>query len=173
MKNTFRSTLKKEDFVIWERLQYKRSKLIPTLIIALMFVSFSGYYLIANKNLTLIIAVLVAVVICGVYFLYVYNKGIEKKVEEYIAADAQYLSQCEITIDENTIEGKNLPMINEAGIISVYPFSIMKAIYETENYFYFIIGFEIIILPKRDIPDEMKQQVFSQIKKNRNCIFLK
>ena len=173
MKNTFRLTPNKEDFVIWERLQYKRSKLIPTLITALMFVTFFGYYLIANKNLTLIIAALVAVVICGAYFLYAYNVGIEKKVEKYITADAQYLSQCEITIDENTIEYKNLPMINEIGIISVYPYSIMRAIYETENYFYFIIGFEVKILPKRDIPDEMKQQVFSQIKKNRNCIFLK
>ena len=41
MKNTFRSTLKKEDFIVWERLQFKRSKLIPMLITALIFIVFS------------------------------------------------------------------------------------------------------------------------------------
>lgn len=173
MKNTFRSTLNKEDFVVWERLQYKRSRLIPTLITAFMFLVFSSFYSIAEKNYTLIIATVTAFAVCGAYFLYVYKIGIEKKVERYIAADTQYLSPCEITIDENTVEYKNMPMINEAGIINVYPYTVIRAIYETENYFYFNVGFEVKILPKRDIPDQMKQQVFSQIKKNANYFFVK
>ncbi len=111
--------------------------------------------------------------ICGAYFLYFYNTGIEKKVKKYIAADTQYLSPCEITVDENTVEYKNIPRMNEAGIISVYPFTVIRTIYEAENYFYFVIGFEVKILPKRDIPDEMKQQVFNQIKKNANYLFIK
>ncbi len=173
MKNTFRATLNKEDFVIWERLQFKRSRLMPTLITALMFIVFSAYYLIAEKNFTLIIAMVIAFVVCGAYFLYVYNVGIEKKVEKYLAADAQYLSPCEITIDENTVEYRNMPMMNEAGIINVYPYSVIRAIYETENYFYFNVGFELKILPKRDIPDGMKQQVFNYIKQNANYFFIK
>ncbi len=56
MKNTFRSTLKKEDFIVWERLQFKRSKLIPMLITALIFIVFVIYYLIVNRNFSLIIA---------------------------------------------------------------------------------------------------------------------
>lgn len=173
MKNTFRSTLKKEDFIVWERLQFKRSKLIPMLITALMFIVFSIYYLIVNRNFTLIIATVIAFVVCGAYFLYFYNTGIEKRVKKYIAADAQYISPCEITVDENTVEYRNIPMMNEAGIINVYPFTVIRTIYETENYFYFVIGFEVKILPKRDIPDEMKQQVFNQIKKNANYLFIK
>ena len=172
MKNTFRSTLKKEDFIVWERLQFKRSKLIPMLITALIFIVFAIYYLIVNRNFSLIIAAVIAFVICGAYFLYFYNTGIEKKVKKYIAADTQYLSPCEITVDENTVEYKNIPRMNEAGIISVYPFTVIT-IYEAENYFYFVIGFEVKILPKRDIPDEMKQQVFNQIKKNANYLFIK
>ena len=81
MKNTFRSTLKKEDFIVWERLQFKRSKLIPMLITALIFIVFSIYYLIVNRNFSLIIAAVIAFVICGAYFLYFYNTGIEKKVK--------------------------------------------------------------------------------------------
>ncbi len=172
MKNTFRSTLKKEDFIVWERLQFKRSKLIPMLITALIFIVFVIYYLIVNRNFSLIIAAVIAFVICGAYFLYFYNTGIEKKVKKYIAADTQYLSPCEITVDENTVEYKNIPRMNEAGI-SVYPFTVIRTIYEAENYFYFVIGFEVKILPKRDIPDEMKQQVFNQIKKNANYLFIK
>ena len=173
MKNTFRSTLKKEDFIVWERLQFKRSKLIPMLITALIFIVFVIYYLIVNRNFSLIIAAVIAFVICGAYFLYFYNTGIEKKVKKYIAADTQYLSPCEITVDENTVEYKNIPRMNEAGIISVYPFTVIRTIYEAENYFYFVIGFEVKILHKRDIPDEMKQQVFNHIKKNANYLFIK
>ncbi|MDE5973618.1 MAG: hypothetical protein K2G73_02975 [Eubacterium sp.] len=173
MKNTFRVTPNKDDFVIWEKLQFKRSRLIPTLITAFMFIAFFAFYLIAEKNSSLIIAAVIAFVVCGAYFLYVYNVGIEKKVERYLAADAQYLSPCEITIDENTVEYRNIPMMNEAGIINVYPYSVIRAIYETENYFYFNVGFELKILPKRDIPDQMKQQVFNQIKKNANYFYIK
>ena len=125
MKNTFRSTLKKEDFIVWERLQFKRSKLIPMLITALIFIVFVIYYLIVNRNFSLIIAAVIAFVICGAYFLYFYNTGIEKKVKKYIAADTQYLSPCEITVDENTVEYKNIPRMNEAGIISL-PFYCYK-----------------------------------------------
>lgn len=173
MKNTFRVTPNKEDFVIWERLQFKRSRLIPTLITAFMFILFSAFYLIAEKNLTLSIATIIAFAVFGAYFLYVYNVGIEKKVEKYLAADAQYLSPCEITIDENTVEYRNMPKRNEAGIINVYPYSVIRAIYETENYFYFYVGFELKILPKRDIPDQMKQQVCNYIKQNANYFFIK
>lgn len=173
MKNTFRSTLKKEDFIIWERLQFKRSRLIPGLIMAVVFIIYAGYYYMVSQNLTLVISTVIATAFCGAYAFYVYNKGIEKRIDRYIAADSQYLSPYEISIDENTIEYKNLPMINEAGVVVICPYSIIRAIYETENYFYFYIGYEIKILPKRDIPDEMKQQVFSRIKKNRNCIFIK
>lgn len=173
MKNTFRSTLNKEDFISWERLQFKRSRLIPALIMAVMFVVYAVYYYITIQDLTLVIATVTAAVLCGAYALYMYNRGIEKRVERYIHSDSQYLSPYEITIDDSTIEYKNMPMINEAGIVIVCPYSVMRAIYETENYFYFYIGFEIKILPKRDIPDEMKQQVFAQIKKNRNCFFVK
>ena len=63
MKNTFRSTLKKEDFIVWERLQFKRSKLIPMLITALIFIVFSIYYLIVNRNFSLIIAAVIAFVL--------------------------------------------------------------------------------------------------------------
>lgn len=84
MKNTFRSTLKKEDFIVWERLQFKRSKLIPMLITALIFIVFSIYYLIVNRNFSLIIAAVIAFVICGAYFLYFYNTGIEKRLKNIL-----------------------------------------------------------------------------------------
>lgn len=38
--------------------------------------------------------------------------------------------------------------MNEAGIISVYPFTVIRTIYEAENYFYFVIGFEVKICLK-------------------------
>ena len=84
MKNTFRSTLKKEDFIVWERLQFKRSKLIPMLITALIFIVFAIYYLIVNRNFSLIIAAVIAFVICGAYFLYFYNTGIEKRLKNIL-----------------------------------------------------------------------------------------
>ena len=97
----------------------------------------------------------------------------KKKVNRYIKSDASYLGENEITIDDKAIEIKNIPAEKETGVVCVYPYSVISIIYETENYFYFIVANEVKILPKRVIPQAMSQSVFNAINRNPNRMYVK
>lgn len=173
MKNIFRYSLSEEDYLSFEKMQFKRGFFPSTIVMIVCFIFIGVYNYITEKNLIILIGTVVAVVILFLFFA-IYNTAIVKgRVKKYIAMDSSYLGENEIIIDNNAVEIKNIPKENEAGIIAVYPYKIMRAIVENNDYFYFYIGMEAKILPKRCIPDEMKQQVFSSIKNNRNYVYMK
>jgi hypothetical protein len=173
MRNTFRYALTQQDYLNFEKSQYKRANLPSYFFISLFIIVTSLYYYIANGNKSYLLGVVPMVILWGIFMAFNYNFGIKNRVNKYISSDKSYLSQVEVTITDNTIETNNLPNQNEAGIVAIYPYSIMNRIIEDENYIYFYLGFEVKILPKSAVPQEMKQQVFSQIRRNQNYVKLK
>jgi hypothetical protein len=123
--------------------------------------------------MTYLIGTVLAVVLLVLCIAFYFSYGIKNKVLKYTNGDSSYLAMTELSVTDNTIETNSLPNQNEAGIVAIYPYSIMNVIYESEEYFYFYIGYEVKILPKSAVPQEMKQQVFSQIRRNQNYVKLK
>lgn len=173
MRNTFRYSLTLDDYIKFYQMQYKRSLLPKYVLLWSIFIMFALYYSFVNKNIYFVIGTVFAVIITIPFVIYQLKKGAFKKEVDLIKGIPSYFKQTEITITDKTIETNNLPDLNEAGIIAVYPYSIMNVIYETNDYFYFVIGAEAKILPKSAIPNEMKKWVFEEIKKNPNCVFVK
>lgn len=173
MKNTFRCSLTRQDYISFEKTKQKMYFIKPLLIFGAVGMVFIAYAAITSKNYTLLIAMAISLVLAFVFCAYSYNVTVKKTVDNYLKGDSSYLKPIEFTVDENTVEIKNLPEENEAGTVGIYPYSIMNAIYENEKYFYFIVGMEAKILPKVAVPEAMKAAVFSAIKNNPNCVFVK
>lgn len=172
MRNTFRYTLTVQDFIRFEQMNAKRT-MRSSVFMIVMFLGLGVFYYITEKNTAILIGFAVAAAFGIIFYAYNYYISLKKKVDNYTGKDSSYLKPTEITITDKAIETNNLPDENEAVILAIYPYSIMSVIYETNDYFYFFIGNEAKILPKSAVPNEMKELVFKEIKKNPNCIFIK
>lgn len=171
MRNTFRYSVTCEDYINFYQYTYKRSILMGAGVTAGLFTFIALYYGFVLKDIWLAGTVGAAICISAIYIFLNYNVLIKRKTIKIInSCKEEYLRTVEATITDNTIESNNLPGENEAGVITIYPYSIMKMICENDDYFYFYIGIEAKILPKRAIPDEMKEAVYRQIRSNRNCM---
>lgn len=173
MKNIFRYSLTEKDYLSFEKMQLKRRVVLSIIVLTVCFLAIGFYNYIAAKNTSILILSVIAAVISILLFSVMYTITAKRRVKRYIFMDSSYLGENEIIIDNNTVEIKIIPKENEAGIIAVYPYKIMRAIVENNDYFYFYIGMEAKILPKRCIPDEMRQQIFSNIKNNKNYVYMK
>lgn len=172
MRNTFRYALTVQDYIHFERMNMKRA-FRSSIVMIVMFLGLGVFLYITEKNLTILISFAIGSIVILLAHICSYYVSASKKAKNYVKKDNSYLKPTEITITDKTIETNNLPNENEAGFVAVYPYSIMNAIYETNEYFYFLIGNEAKILPKSAVPDEMKELVFKEIKKNPNCVFIK
>lgn len=172
MRNTFRYALTVQDFIHFERMNIKRA-FRPSIVMIVMFLGLGVFLYITEKNLTMLISFSVGSIVILLAHIYSYYVSASKKANNYVKKDNSYLKSTEFTVTDKAIETNNLPSENEAGIVAIYPYSVMTAIYETNEYFYFLIGNEARILPKSAVPDEMKDLVFKEIKKNSNCVFIK
>lgn len=172
MRNTFRYVLTLQDYIYFERMNMKRA-FRSSIVMIVMFLGLGVFLYITEKNLTILISFSIGSIVILLAHICSYYVSASKKAKNYVKKDNSYLKLTEITITDKTIETNNLPNENEAGMVAVYPYSIMNAIYETNEYFYFLIGNEAKILPKSAVPDEMKELVFKEIKKNPNCVFIK
>lgn len=172
MRNTFRYALTVQDYIHFERMNMKRA-FRSSIVMIVMFLGLGVFLYITEKNLTILISFAIGSIVILLAHICSYYVSASKKAKNYVKKDNSYLKPTEITITDKTIETNNLPNENEAGMVAVYPYSIMNAIYETNEYFYFLIGNEAKILPKSAVPDEMKELVFKEIKKNPNCVFIK
>lgn len=173
MKNTFRYSLDFSDFVKYEKFCFKKYVLpqsIMTLIMIAAIVIYSGA---AQKNIYVTIFGLLAAAAfaAGIYFKY--TAGIRKKVKKYTVKDSLCFNENEITVNDNSIEIKNIPDESGVSFMGIYPFSIMTVIYENKDFFCFQIGGDARLLPKSSVPVNMREIVFNQIRSNRNCITVK
>lgn len=163
-----------EDYIAFEKFKYKRNKtFLFTYIICLFFILMALYDFFTTKSYDRIIFAAALVVMNVIVTIYTTSIASKKKVKNMISKDMNYLTPNEITIDEKTIEIKNIPQPNQMGIVSVYPYSIMNVIYETEECYFFFLGIEVKILPKRAIPQENKEYVEKTIRNNKNYVFVK
>lgn len=176
MRNTFRYALSFEDFLSFEMLKVKlkRGNVVLGLLLILV-TAMLVYNAVKNSNIGYAYFVYYGIFVAIDVIMLFYNNKIapKKAVNKYINRDSSYLEENEITFDDKALEIKNIPNEKQAGIVCIYPYSVMGIIYETEEHFYFSVGSEVKILPKRVIPNEMKEAVFKSIKSNPNCIFVK
>lgn len=175
MIGKFTYSLTKEDYINFESLKLKQNRSIifpffTSLAVCLMFI----YYAVERKSyIYLIIPIIVALDFVITYF-YVKNIKPKKNAEKYISLDKSYLNQKEITVYSDSIELKTLPdKDGDPAIIEIYPFSVMSAILESNDYFQFITVSEANVLPKRAIPQEILQAVENTIRKNPNYTLIK
>lgn len=163
-----------DDYISFEKFKFKRNRsLLFTYIICVFFIAMGIYDVIVSKDYQMLIfaaAMALIDVLTAVYEMKILPK---KRVKRILAADSNYLTPNEITIDDKAIEIKNIPNENQAGIVAVYPYSVMSVIYETTDYFYFFIGTEVKILAKKNIPQESAQYVKKIISSKRNYIYSK
>lgn len=163
-----------DDYISFEKFKFKRNRsLLFTYIICVFFIAMGIYDVIVSKDYQMLIfaaAMALIDVLIAVYEMKILPK---KRVKRILAADSNYLTANEITIDDKAIEIKNIPNENQAGIVAVYPYSVMSVIYETTDYFYFFIGTEVKILAKKNIPQESAQYVKKIISSKRNYMYSK
>lgn len=174
MKNTFRYILKAEDFCKFYKQSYKKAYVTSAITSAIVFALLGLYCMVIVKNMALAIGMISAVVITSAYSLLKQTFAPQKMAKNAIkGAPEQYLRESEITISDKAIELNNLPVGDEPCVIAIYPFSMMRLILENDEYFYFYIDLEVKILPKRDIPPQMSEDVFRQIRKNKRYVYFK
>lgn len=163
-----------DDYISFEKFKFKRNRsFFLTYLTCAVFIAMGIYDVIVSKNYQmLILAAAIAIIECSAAF-YEIKIAPQRKVKKLISADSNYLTPNEITIEDKAIEIKNIPSENQAGIVAVYPYSIMSVIYETTDYFYFFIGTEVKILAKKNIPQENTEYVKKVISRNKNYIFSK
>lgn len=175
MKSTFRYKLDADDYLKFEKFNLKQSRAVfPS---GMMFMFITGYLIYNGAMKKISIGFAIITVVCSIIaffaaLYYVFNIRTKRNVNKYINADKSYLQPIEFSVDENSIEIKNIPQENEAGFVAVYPYSIMRAIFENEDYFYFIIGTEVRILPKSAVPEEMQELVIRQIRRNPKYVLV-
>lgn len=176
MRNTFRYSLTADDYLNYEKFAVKlRKSNVVSVVMIMILVAITVYYGVRNGGLEVqyYIYFVAFVVTVAMFTLFTNIIVPKKKVNRYIKSDASYLGENEITIDDKAIEIKNIPAEKETGVVCVYPYSVISIIYETENYFYFIVANEVKILPKRVIPQAMSQSVFNAINRNPNRMYVK
>lgn len=169
----FTYSLTYDDYLNFEKFRLKKNRTaFLSYIICIAFLTMGVYDAVAYKSYEMIIVAAILVLVELVTMLYTLNISPKKRVNKYISLDSSYLGEKEITIDEKAIELKYIPKLNEAAVVAIYPYSIMTAIYETEEYYYFILNSEVKILPKKVIPAEISESVKKIISKNGNYMYL-
>lgn len=172
MKTTFKYALKEEDYLFFEKTFAKR-QFRAVLFPALIFVIYTIFVFTKSHDFTILFFLIAIILGMAIGYFVCIPISLKRKVKTYTDNDKSYFSPVEITIDDKKIEYKNIPEENEAGIIGIYPYSIMRAIIENKDYIYFYISNEVRILPKSAIPQEFKETVFNNIKKNANYTYMK
>lgn len=163
-----------DDYIAFEKFKNKRNKtFFFTYIVCLIFMSMALYDFFTTKNYNEIIFAAALVVMNIIITVYTTSVASKKRVKNMISSDINYLTPNEIIIDEKNIEIKNIPQQNQMGIVAVYPYSIMNVIYETDEYYFFFLGTEVKLLPKKSIPQEYREYVEKTIRKNKNYMFVK
>lgn len=176
MRNTFKYTLTFEDYLSFEKLKVKMRR--GNLFIGVLLVvvsSFILYNTIKNGYVGQMYYFYYGIFSAIAIIMALYNNMIAPKrsVKKYINRDSSYLGENQITIDSDAVEIKTIPAEKQAGTVCIYPYNVMAIIYENQDYFYFSVGSEVKILPKRVIPNEMKEDVFKSIESNSNCVLIK
>ncbi|MGN1421096.1 MAG: hypothetical protein ACI4XC_06250 [Eubacterium sp.] len=175
MIGKFIYSLTEEDYVKFEELKLKQSKgWIMSAFSSLLLCALFTFHAIEKKSYIFLIVPIV-IILDLVFTNYYVNKIRPKKnAKKYISLDKSYLNQKEITVYSDSIELKTLPEKDgDPAIIEIYPFSVMSAILESNDYFQFITVSEANVLPKRAIPQEILQTVENTIRKNPNYTLIK
>lgn len=163
-----------DDYVNFEKFKLKRNKTsFFSYIMCLFFIATGVYDAVVYKNHYLIIIAIIMILFVCATTLYSLKIAPKKRVKNLLTLDSTYLCQNKAVIDDKAIETRNIPYENQAGIVAVYPYSVMSVIYETEDYYYFFIATEVKILPKRAIPPELSDYVKKVISNNKNYMFIK
>lgn len=174
MINRFRYSLNEQDYLSFESFKIKKSKsLFVSYIFCLIFLVIGVYNAVVYETVLMVVASVIVIAFVALNTFVTTKIRPQKRVKRMIGLDPSYFGENEIAIGEKTIETKNIPNENESAVVTVYPYGLMNAIFENESYFYFLISNEVKILPKRVIPNEMKETVFSLIKNNQNYVYVK
>lgn len=162
-----------DDYVVFEKFKMKRNKTsFFSYLMCLFFIATGVYDAVVYKNSDMIIiSALIIFSVCAAT-LYSVKFAPKRRIRKLLSLDSAYLCRNRAVIDDKAIEIRNIPDKKQAGIVMVYPYSVMSAIYETQDYFYFFIVTEVKILPKRVIPAELFDYVEKIIRKNRNYLFI-
>lgn len=174
MKDTFTYALTVEDYEEFERVKAAKigsGKLMY--IIALLWLAMGVYDAVTSKDLIMLFISCVFIAYNAV--IYFYNKNVRPKklAKKYVECDPSYLSEKKITVTDKDIEVSLLPRENEPMVIGVYPYSIMNSVMEAEGFFQFVMTTEAIILPKRAIPDALRDNVLKTFRSTPNYYKMK
>jgi hypothetical protein len=170
----FTYSLTFDDYLAFENFKVKRSRSsLFSYIICLFFIATGVYNAVAYKVYEVLVIVALFVLAIALSTIYSVKIGPKKRVKQYINCDPAFLGKKEITVGEKTIEIRNIPAENQATVLAIYPYSLMAAIYETNEGYYFFVAGEAKLLPKKAIPDNLKEIVAKRINNNPNHIFVK
>lgn len=163
-----------DDYLGFEKFKLKRNKTsFFSYIMCLFFIAIGVYDAVVYKNLYLVFIAVIMVLFGFATSFYSLKIAPKKRVFNLLSLDSTYLCQNRAVINDKAIEISNIPQENQAGIVAVYPYSVMSVIYETEECYYFFIATEVKILPKRVIPPDLSDYVKKVISNNRNYLFIK
>lgn len=156
----FTFSLNEQDYINYQKFNFRKSR--NFLLICLVMIFYAGINIIQAifyKRYELLLTAVLFIVFVLVILAVFYFVLLPKQVKKFVYADTGYSYTFQMNIGENEIEIKNIPKENERRFEGVYPYSVISAIYETNGYYYILIGLTIHILPKREIPPEMSDYV--------------
>ncbi len=164
-----------EDFTDYQKFRLKQAKILNIyyFIFAFMFAG-AVYFAMTSKDFTYLISTSVLAVGFLVVYFYDRNIKLKRQAMKYQKIDDSYLAESEFVLNHNAIEINTVPKEGKPVVNSIYPFSVIVAIFETDKAFYLVFpGGEVRFVPKRDVSEENLKLVSDTLKKIPNYKFVK
>ena len=164
-----------DDFTDYQKFRLKQAKILNIyyFIFAFMFAG-AVYFAITSKDFTYLISTSVLAVGFLVVYFYDRNIKLKRQAMKYQKIDDSYLTESEFVLNHNSIEINSVEKEGKPVVNSIYPFSVIVAVFETDKAFYLVLpGGEVRFVSKRDVSEEILKIVSDTLKKIPNYKFVK
>lgn len=164
-----------DDFLDYQKFRLKQTKIanVYYFLFAFMFAG-SIYFAITSKDFTYLVSTTIFAVAFVLIYLYDRNIKIKRQVKKFQKLDSSYLTTNEFILYHNAIEINSVKEEGKPVIDTVYPFSSLRAILETDKTYYLVLAdSEVRFIPKRDISEENIKIISDTLKKIPNYKFVK
>lgn len=164
-----------DDFLDYQKFRLKQAKVanIYYFLFAFMFAG-AIYFAITSKDFTYLVSTAILAVAFLIMYFYDRNIKIKRQVKRFEKMDVSYLTTNEFILYHNAIEINSVREEGKPVIETVYPFSSLRAILETDKAYYLVLSDgEVRFIPKRDISEENIKIISDTLKKIPNYKFVK
>lgn len=150
-----------EDYMQFQKFRVKLTKMVPIYYVYCVgMFAFGVYQTVQTKQIYFLCATLLLVLLFGISLFYTQKTMPKKRILQAVKKDNSLLAAQEVTVTDSALEINTLPNEKECAVCAVYPLSMLRAVFETQDAFNIMIpGIDAVLLPKR----EMEQKIIDAL----------